>query len=431
MRSASSRTRRGRRTGRCRTSGSSSSETACSSSRSRAPSTTRIPTSRRGGSRRSARTSCRGRAARSWHASSTSGSKLKERGVSELPEDELDRLVRNRNVLAALLEAALGALLLEHGFEPIETAVVAAFAGRIDYALTSFVDHKTELQEALAREGRSVKYEIVETEGPPHDRRFTCAARVDGEQLGDRQRRLEEGGRAGGRQAGPRRARADARELLARSPADSGRLRPRRRASTGLLRTKGAAFRPGPAIAWARVHLRAIKLRGFKSFPEPVEIQLEPGVAVVVGPNGSGKSNVADAIVWASGSLAPHELQRREARRRPLRRVAGRASRRSTARSSSCSTTGPATGRSNGRRSRSRGGFTAAARASTSSTRRRSAGSTSSSSSPTSGSAAGCTRSSARARSRRSSGRRHRSGACCWRRRRGSASSRRGGIAPS
>ena len=112
------------------------------------------------------------------------GHKLKERGASELPEDELDRLVRNRNVLAALLEAALGALLLVHGYEPIEEAVVSAFAGRIDYALTSFVDHKTELQEALAREGRSVKYEIVETEGPPHDRRFTCAARVDGEQLG-------------------------------------------------------------------------------------------------------------------------------------------------------------------------------------------------------------------------------------------------------
>jgi chromosome segregation ATPase len=57
------------------------------------------------------------------------------------------------------------------------------------------------------------------------------------------------------------------------------------------------------------VHLSAIKLRGFKSFPDPVEIRLEPGVAVVVGPNGSGKSNVADAIVWAAGSLAPSELR--------------------------------------------------------------------------------------------------------------------------
>jgi chromosome segregation protein len=57
------------------------------------------------------------------------------------------------------------------------------------------------------------------------------------------------------------------------------------------------------------VHLRSISLRGFKSFPDPVEIRLEEGVAVVVGPNGSGKSNIADAIVWAAGSLSPSELR--------------------------------------------------------------------------------------------------------------------------
>jgi chromosome segregation protein len=57
------------------------------------------------------------------------------------------------------------------------------------------------------------------------------------------------------------------------------------------------------------VHLRAIRIRGFKSFPESVEVRLEPGVAVVVGPNGSGKSNVADALLWACGSLSPSELR--------------------------------------------------------------------------------------------------------------------------
>jgi ribonuclease-3 len=112
------------------------------------------------------------------------GARLLSAGVNALPEDELQRLVRNRNVLAALLEAALGALFLEHGFEPIEKAIVAAFAGRIEYTLTTFVDHKTELQEALARQGKSVKYEVLETEGPPHDRRFTSAALVDGKKLG-------------------------------------------------------------------------------------------------------------------------------------------------------------------------------------------------------------------------------------------------------
>ena len=55
--------------------------------------------------------------------------------------------------------------------------------------------------------------------------------------------------------------------------------------------------------------LRSIRMRGFKSFPDPVEVRLEPGVAVVVGPNGSGKSNVADSIVWAAGSLSPTELR--------------------------------------------------------------------------------------------------------------------------
>ena len=43
--------------------------------------------------------------------------------------------------------------------------------------------------------------------------------------------------------------------------------------------------------------------------PDPLEIALEPGVAVVVGPNGSGKSNIADAVVWAAGSLTPSELR--------------------------------------------------------------------------------------------------------------------------
>ncbi|MBV8396268.1 MAG: AAA family ATPase, partial [Actinobacteria bacterium] len=57
------------------------------------------------------------------------------------------------------------------------------------------------------------------------------------------------------------------------------------------------------------MHLKTVKLRGFKSFVDPVEIRLEPGVAVVIGPNGSGKSNVSDSILWATGSLSPHELR--------------------------------------------------------------------------------------------------------------------------
>jgi len=112
------------------------------------------------------------------------GKLLAERGAKLVPEDELVKLARNRNVLAALLEASLAALYLEHGFESIESAVVAAFDGRISYALTSHVDHKTELQEELARRGRQVTYAVLEVHGPPHDRTFTCAAMIDGVESG-------------------------------------------------------------------------------------------------------------------------------------------------------------------------------------------------------------------------------------------------------
>ena len=83
-----------------------------------------------------------------------------------------------------MLEAAIAAVYLELGFERIERAIVAAFGERIEYARTSHVDYKTELQEALARSGRQVHYTVLEVEGPPHDRRFVCAAHVAGAQLG-------------------------------------------------------------------------------------------------------------------------------------------------------------------------------------------------------------------------------------------------------
>jgi ribonuclease-3 len=112
------------------------------------------------------------------------GARLAEKGASALPPDELSRLTRNRNVLAALLEAALAALFLEHGFEAIEAPIVDAFWGRIEYAMTTHVDHKTELQEVVARLGQQVQYSVLEVEGPPHDRKFTCAVLVEGEQVG-------------------------------------------------------------------------------------------------------------------------------------------------------------------------------------------------------------------------------------------------------
>jgi ribonuclease-3 len=112
------------------------------------------------------------------------GKRLVERAAATQAEDELERLSRNRNVLAAVIEAALGALFLQHGFAAVEDAVVAAFSDQIEHALTARVDYKTDLQELLARSGRHVTYAEISVKGPPHERRFTCAAIIDGEELG-------------------------------------------------------------------------------------------------------------------------------------------------------------------------------------------------------------------------------------------------------
>ena len=112
---------------------------------------------------------------------------LGERLVAEAAgqaNEDVEKLALNRNVLAALLEAAIAATYLEHGFEAIEPSIVAAFEPRIEYALTSHVDHKTELQEQLARTGRSVFYTTLKVEGPPHDRSFTAAAVIGDEVVG-------------------------------------------------------------------------------------------------------------------------------------------------------------------------------------------------------------------------------------------------------
>ncbi len=105
-------------------------------------------------------------------------------GAHDVPAPELQRISRSTNVLAALLEAAIAAVYLEIGFERAEPAIVEAFDERIAYAQSGHVDNKTELQETLARTGRQVQYSVLEVEGPAHDRRFVCAALIDGVQLG-------------------------------------------------------------------------------------------------------------------------------------------------------------------------------------------------------------------------------------------------------
>ena len=57
------------------------------------------------------------------------------------------------------------------------------------------------------------------------------------------------------------------------------------------------------------MRIRRLKLSGFKSFVEPTELRIEPGLTGVVGPNGCGKSNLLEAIRWVMGEGSPKSLR--------------------------------------------------------------------------------------------------------------------------
>ena len=47
--------------------------------------------------------------------------------------------------------------------------------------------------------------------------------------------------------------------------------------------------------------LKSIEIYGFKSFAEPIQLNFNQPVSIIVGPNGSGKSNISDAVWWVLG----------------------------------------------------------------------------------------------------------------------------------
>nr|WP_314442628.1 AAA family ATPase [uncultured Sphingomonas sp.] len=57
------------------------------------------------------------------------------------------------------------------------------------------------------------------------------------------------------------------------------------------------------------MRFRRLTLTGFKSFVEPAELRIEPGLTGVVGPNGCGKSNLLEALRWVMGEGSPKSLR--------------------------------------------------------------------------------------------------------------------------
>ena len=55
-----------------------------------------------------------------------------------------------------------------------------------------------------------------------------------------------------------------------------------------------------------------LKLNGFKSFVDPTELLIEPGLTGIVGPNGCGKSNLVEALRWVMGENSAKQIRGNE-----------------------------------------------------------------------------------------------------------------------
>ena len=57
------------------------------------------------------------------------------------------------------------------------------------------------------------------------------------------------------------------------------------------------------------MHFNRLRLTGFKSFVEPTDLIIEPGMTGVVGPNGCGKSNLVEALRWVMGEMSAKRMR--------------------------------------------------------------------------------------------------------------------------
>ncbi|MFO1209028.1 MAG: AAA family ATPase [Amaricoccus sp.] len=57
------------------------------------------------------------------------------------------------------------------------------------------------------------------------------------------------------------------------------------------------------------MHFTRLRLVGFKSFVDPTELVIQPGLTGVVGPNGCGKSNLLEALRWVMGENRPSVMR--------------------------------------------------------------------------------------------------------------------------
>lgn len=93
-----------------------------------------------------------------------------------------------RSIVADAVEAVIGAVFLDGGYDAVENFVLREFSRLIDEAISGKLneDHKTRLQEILQRDGSmpEIEYLLTREEGPDHDKTFYVTLMVNGQETG-------------------------------------------------------------------------------------------------------------------------------------------------------------------------------------------------------------------------------------------------------
>lgn len=91
------------------------------------------------------------------------------------------------SILADTVEALIGAIYIDGGIASAQNFIMPYIENKLVESVKEgkYFDYKTRLQELMQRHGNiSIKYELVEESGPPHDRIFTSVVAIDGNKSG-------------------------------------------------------------------------------------------------------------------------------------------------------------------------------------------------------------------------------------------------------
>ncbi len=108
----------------------------------------------------------------------------------------------NQTILADVFEAFVAAVYLDHGFDFVKKFVLDIIVKYIDRGENFLHDYKSTLQELVQTVKKSVTYEVIDEDGPSHNKTFTSIVKIDGIVMGK--------GTAGSKKASEQEAARDA-----------------------------------------------------------------------------------------------------------------------------------------------------------------------------------------------------------------------------